>query len=92
MHSLLPMDEDGTPLGNAILWSDNRAEEQAHELRVTQAKLGMAIYSETGTPIHPMIPLCKLAWMREHDPRSLRRTARFGSIKEFLWHKLTGEF
>lgn len=39
-----------------------------------------------------MIPLCKLAWMREHDPRTLRRTAHFGSIKEFLWHQLTGEF
>lgn len=92
MHSILPMDEDGTPLGNAILWSDNRAEEQASALRGTQAKLGRAIYKETGTPIHPMIPLCKLAWLREHDPRLLRRTARFGSIKEFLWHTLTGEF
>ena len=92
MHSVLPMDADGTPLGNAILWSDNRAEAQANALRGTQAKLGNAIYKETGTPIHPMIPLCKLAWLREHDPRLLHRTARFGSIKEFLWYKLTGEF
>ena len=92
MHSLLPMDADGNPLGNAILWSDNRAEEQANDLRITQAALGKAIYEETGTPLHPMIPLCKLAWLREHDPRLLHRTARFGSIKEFLWHKLTGEF
>ena len=92
MHSLLPMDDDGTPLGNAILWSDNRAEVQADALRTTQAALGKAIYKETGTPLHPMIPLCKLAWLREHDPRMLHRTARFGSIKEFLWQKLTGEF
>ncbi len=92
MHSLLPMAADGASLGNAILWSDNRAEEQANTLRTTQADLGKAIYTQTGTPLHPMIPLCKLAWLREHDPRSLRRTARFGSIKEFLWHKLTGEF
>ena len=92
MHSLLPMDDKGKPLGNAMLWSDNRAEAQASSLRTTQAKLGKAIYKETGTPIHPMIPLCKLAWLREHDPRALRRTARFGSIKEFLWHQLTGEF
>ncbi|GAB2566018.1 gluconokinase [Spirosoma areae] len=92
MHSLLPMDDEGSPLGNAILWSDNRAEVQASELRTAQAKLGKAIYKETGTPLHPMIPLCKLAWLREHDPRLLHRTARFGSIKEFLWKKLTGEF
>lgn len=92
MHSLLPMDVDGSPLGNAILWSDNRAEEQANTLRSTEADLGKAIYAETGTPLHPMIPLCKLAWIRENDPRLLRRTSHFGSIKEFLWHKLTGEF
>ena len=92
MHSLLPMEDDGKPLGNAMLWSDNRAEAQADDLRTTQAKLGKSIYKETGTPIHPMIPLCKLAWLREHDPRHLRRTAHFGSIKEFLWYRLTGEF
>ena len=92
MHSLLPMDADGSALGHAIIWSDNRAEAEADALRTTQAALGKAIYKETGTPIHPMIPLCKLAWLREHDPRLLHRTAHFGSIKEFLWHKLTGEF
>lgn len=92
MHSLLPMDTDGQPTGNAILWSDNRAEAEAAALRTTQKALGKAIYKETGTPIHPMIPLCKLAWLREQDPRLLHRTAHFGSIKEFLWHKLTGEF
>ncbi len=92
MHSLLAMDTHGAPIGNAILWSDNRADAQATVLRTNQADVGRAIYAETGTPIHPMIPLCKLAWLREHDPRLLRRTACFGSIKEFLWHKLTGAF
>ncbi|WP_080238763.1 gluconokinase [Spirosoma rigui] len=92
MHSLLPMDASGAPLGNVILWSDNRAEAQATALRTSQADLGKAIHAETGTPIHPMIPLCKLAWLREHDPRMLRRAARFGSVKEFLWTRLTGEF
>jgi gluconokinase len=92
MHSLLPMDASGVPLGNVILWSDNRAEAQATELRTDQADLGKAIHAETGTPIHPMIPLCKLAWLRENDPRLLRRAARFGSVKEFLWTRLTGEF
>ena len=33
MHSLLAVDADGKPLTNAILWSDNRAEAEAAELR-----------------------------------------------------------
>ncbi|AQG78104.1 gluconokinase [Spirosoma montaniterrae] len=92
MHSLLAMDENGKPLSHAIIWSDNRAEPQAAELRGLRADLGRAIYEQTGIPMHPMIPLCKLAWLREHDPRLLRRAAHFGTIKEFLWHKLTGHF
>jgi gluconokinase len=92
MHSLLAMDLDGKPMSNLILWSDNRAEAQANALRSEKADLGKAIYELTGTPIHPMIPLCKLAWLREHDSRLLNRTAHFGSIKEFLWFRLTGQF
>lgn len=92
MHSLLAMDADGKPLSPALIWSDNRAEDQATELRTSRADLGKQLYEQTGIPMHPMIPLCKLAWLREHDPRLLRRAARFGSIKEFLWHKLTGQF
>jgi len=90
MHSILAMDSHGNPLSNAIIWSDNRAEAEANDLRTTHADLGNQLYQQTGTPIHPMIPLCKLAWLRQHDPRLLARAARFGSIKEFLWYKLTG--
>jgi len=69
MHSLLAMDARGEPMSNAIIWSDNRSEAEAANLRTTHADLGNAIYQQTGTPIHPMIPLCKLAWLRQHDER-----------------------
>jgi len=91
MHSLLAMDARGEPMSNAIIWSDNRSEAEAADLRTTHADLGNAIYQQTGTPIHPMILLCKLAWLRQHEPRLLARTVRFGSIKEYLWYKLTGK-
>ncbi|MBC7570956.1 MAG: gluconokinase [Spirosoma sp.] len=91
MHSLLAMDAHGESMSNAIIWSDNRAEAEAKDLRTTHADLGNQIYQQTGTPIHPMIPLCKLAWLRQHEPRLLARAVRFGSIKEYLWYKLTGK-
>lgn len=92
MHSLLAMDTNGTPLSHALLWSDNRAEAEALTLRTTEADLGTRLYRQTGTPIHPMVPLCKLAWLRTHDPRLLHRAAYMGSIKEYLWRRLTGQF
>ncbi|MBC8152463.1 MAG: gluconokinase [Bacteroidetes bacterium] len=92
MHSLLAVDAAGNPLTNAVLWSDNRAEAEATSLRTGQAALGKSIYAHTGTPIHPMIPLCKLAWFRETDPRLLYRAAKWISIKEYIWWKLTGHY
>ena len=92
MHSLLAVDAAGKPLTNALLWSDNRAEVQAAELHTSQQVLGNDIYARTGTPIHPMIPLCKLAWFRANQPELLSRAAKFLSLKEYVWGKLTGRY
>lgn len=92
MHSLMAVDADGKSLTNALLWSDNRAEAEATTLREHQAALGQAIYNQTGIPIHPMIPLCKLAYWRNHQPDLLNKATRFISIKEYLWFRLTGQY
>ncbi len=92
MHSLLAVDAEGKPLCNALLWSDNRAEAQANRLRTTEARFGREIYKRTGIPLHPMVPLCKLAWFDEHDPRLLKRATKWISLKEYLWWHLTGEY
>ena len=33
MHSVLPIDKNGVPLGNAMVWSDNRAKKEADDLK-----------------------------------------------------------
>jgi gluconokinase len=90
MHSLLAVDNNGNPLGNAITWSDNRAKKEAQELR--SSALGKSLYAATGTPIHPMSPLLKIAWLREHDAARFRQTSKFLSIKSYIIHQLTGEY
>ena len=92
MHSLLAVDAGGKPLTNALLWSDNRAESQADDLHGDQASLGNDIYAHTGTPIHPMIPLCKLAWFRASQPDLLTKAVKWISLKEYVWWKLTGRY
>ena len=88
MHSLLAVDETGQPITPALIWSDNRASEQAAALKKEQGDL----YKTIGVPIHPMLPLCKLVWFGEHQPRLLKRASRWLSIKEYLWWKLTGRY
>jgi gluconokinase len=89
MHSVLPVDKKGIPLGNAITWSDNRGKREAQALKGTAS--GKAIYDATGTPIHPMSPLIKISWMKHHDKERFDHTARFLSLKSYIIQQLTGE-
>jgi len=88
MHSVLPVDKKGIPLGNAITWSDNRGKKEAQELKGTA--MGKIIYDATGTPIHPMSPLIKITWLKNHDKDRFGRAARFLSLKSYLIQQLTG--
>jgi gluconokinase len=90
MHSVLAVDKNGNPLGNAITWADNRAKKEAQELR--RSALGKSLYAATGTPIHPMSPLLKIAWLRNSDKERFRQTSKFLSIKSYIIHQLTGEY
>ena len=90
MHSVLPVDKNGTPLGNAIVWADNRAKKEAADLK--KSKLGGRIYHATGTPIHPMSPLAKIAWLRNNDKARFDETYKFVSIKDYVLQQLTGEY
>jgi gluconokinase len=90
MHSLIPVDEQGTALHPMITWADVRSEKIASKLR--SSPQGEAIYRQTGTPIHPMTPLCKLIWLRENEEDLFNKTAKFISIKEYLWYRLFKRF
>ena len=88
MHSILLTDESGKPLSNMITWADNRSATIAESLR--RSAEGELIYNESGTPIHAMSPLCKIIWMKEHEPELFRKAARFISIKTYIWFRLFG--
>lgn len=90
LHSLIPLDEQFQPLSRALIWADNRAAEQAE--RVKREMGGHEIYRRTGTPVHPMSPLTKLIWIREQQPELFRRARYWAGLKEFVLHRLTGQW
>src|SRR5690606_23011741 len=90
MHSLIPVDNHGNVLHPMITWADNRSADVASKLRASES--GRRLYEETGTPIHAMSPLCKIIWLRENNADLFSRTARFISIKEFVWFRLFNAF
>lgn len=90
MHGLLPVDAQGEPLGPLVTWMDRRSAAIADRWHAdgTAARL----YAQTGAPVHPMLPSCKVRWFAEHDPHVSARAAKFVSIKELIVYRWTGEW
>ncbi|MCU0356363.1 MAG: gluconokinase [Cyclobacteriaceae bacterium] len=90
MHSIMPVDTTGKPLMPLMIWSDLRSRQQARRLKQEDSQ--RQLHRHTGTAIHPMSPLCKLAWLKEMKPDLLQSAYKFIGIKEYIWHKLFGVF
>ncbi|HET9519274.1 MAG TPA: gluconokinase [Actinoplanes sp.] len=88
MHGLVPLDADGLPQGPLITWADGRAAAQSTALSTAGRAAGL--HRRTGTPVHPMSPLAKLAWWHETDPGLVRATARWGGVKDVVVAALCG--
>ena len=90
MHSMLPVNNVGKPLAPAMIWANNSGLQVSKDLVGTD--LAWSIYKETGTPIHPMSPLIKIAWMKLERGDIFRQVFKFISIKEYVYYRLTGIF
>lgn len=88
MHSLIALDENWQPLTRVITWADTRSNPYTEELKSTG--LGQEIYSQTGTPIHPMAPLSKLLWLKNEKPDIYKNAKHYLGIKEYIFHRLFG--
>jgi gluconokinase len=90
MHGVVAVGRDGDPLGPLITWMDGRAADIADQWRADGT--AQALYTRTGAPMHPMLPVCKLRWLSDHDPALFRRAALFVSMKELLVYRWVGEW
>ena len=54
--------------------------------------LGKKIYTATGTPLHPMSPLTKIAWIKNNENEKFRQVNKFLSLKTYIMQQLTGEY
>ncbi|MEU4801244.1 gluconokinase [Actinosynnema sp. NPDC023587] len=84
MHTLLGLGSSGMPVTPSLSWADNRAVAEASRLRGTPE--GRALHRATGTPVHPMSPLVKLAWFTAHGITA----HSWCGLKDFVALRLTG--
>jgi xylulokinase len=88
--TLLPVDAQGRPLRNALIWMDRRAEAEARDL---EQSLGFStITSLTGNRPDPFYVAPKILWLARHEPRVFSETRLFLQITGFINHRLSGEY
>ncbi len=90
MHSVMAIDKHGIPLGNVVTWADNRAKKEAKKLKSSPDS--KPIYEATGTPMHPMSPLFKIAWFKNNDKSTFKQASKFIQLKTYIIQQLTGEY
>lgn len=90
MMGCLPVDKDGEPLGNALIWADTRAKAQEQEmLRRVPLSRG---YQITGHRLSASYSAAKLLWIRDHEPERFRRIHKMLNAKDYMLYRMTGRF
>ena len=90
-ETMIPVDETGKALHNAVVWLDDRAEAQAAQIR--KIVNGQELYRLTGvTDMNGYVPLAKLLWFSQEQPELYEKTYKFLLLEDYLLQQLTGRF
>nr|WP_287070087.1 xylulokinase [Pyrobaculum sp.] len=90
MMGCVPVDKHGVPLRRAIIWADQRATLEFQEL-LKQCDL-QEIYSITGHRVGPAYSALKIMWLKTHEYNVFRQVYKFLQAKDFIIHRLTGQW
>ena len=89
-ETIVPVDIDGNPLYNALVWQDRRTVDQVEFIK---SKIGInKIYETTGLTIDPYFSATKILWFKDEKPEIYQKTHKFLLVSDFIIHKLTGKF
>jgi xylulokinase len=88
-EAVTPVDASGNALRPTILGMDTRTDAQNAWLR--QKYGGEWLFGHTGMPIHTINTLPKLLWLKEHEPETWQKAAKFLLVEDFLIRKMTGD-
>ncbi|TFG20845.1 MAG: xylulokinase [Promethearchaeota archaeon] len=89
-ETIVPVDKEGNPLHNAIVWQDRRTNEECDFIR---EHVGVdTIYEKTGLTIDPYFSSSKIMWIKNHKPEIYQNTYKFMLVHDFIAMKLTGKW
>lgn len=86
--SITPVDRDGKPLMDTIMWQDTRNRAICRELSCYNGKC----FSETGARVNTVFSGSKMTWVRRECPELYPNVYKFLNIPEYIVYLMTGEF
>jgi len=90
-ETLIPLDQEGNVLRNAIVWLDGRAAKESEFINEKYSK--QEFYSKTGIPeCTGLCPVSKLLWIKNNEPEVYKNTYKFMLLEDFIIYRLTGRF
>ncbi len=88
---LIPMAEDGSALGPAILFFDRRSQKQAKLIRERVGE-EFFIQEACNLPVSGGSSLCSIMWIKENQPDTWERTFKFGHTNTYMARRFTGRW
>lgn len=88
--TLIPLDEEFKPLGNAVVWMDHRARALGGALNKEFGK--DFFYMKTGWPLTGCLPFIQIRWLKDERPGFFRKVSRFGFVGDYIAYKLSGKW
>ncbi|MEX1377540.1 MAG: xylulokinase [Eubacteriales bacterium] len=90
MHGLVAMDENNNVIRNAILWNDQRTQEECDEIIAAAGGLDSLVSYSNNTMLTGFTG-GKLLWMKKHEPENYAKTKVFFMPKDYIRFLFTGE-
>lgn len=88
-ESAVPIDAQGQPTYDSIAWFDTRSEPQQRWL---DEHIGhQRLFEISGLSLQPIFGLCKVLWLREHEPDAYKRSTLWLNIADYIAYRLCGE-
>lgn len=90
MHGMVCVDKDGKVIRNAILWNDQRTEEQTNYLNEVVGESSLIEW--TGNRAVTGFTAPKVLWLKQNEPDNFNKIYKILMPKDYLVYKLTGKF
>lgn len=89
MHGLVILDEEDKVIRPALLWCDQRTEEQCEKINKA---FGEELIKFTGNTALTGFTAPKLLWIKENEPENFKRIRKIMLPKDYLAFKLSGKY